>query len=110
MSKLIPSDVPLHELLARRWSPRAFADKPVDSATIERLFEAARWSPSSYNEQPWAFFVAAKNQPEAYAKLLGCLIDFNQNWAKTAPLLVLTAAHTVFERNGQPNLHAYHDV
>jgi hypothetical protein len=54
--------------------------------------------------------VATKDHPEAYAKLLGCLIEFNQSWAKTAPLLVITAAHIVFERNGKPNLHAYHDV
>lgn len=110
MSRLIPSDVPLHDLLARRWSPRAFSEKAVDNSIFERLFEAARWSPSSYNEQPWAFLVATKDQPEAYGKLLGCLIDFNQGWACTAPLLVITAAHVVFERNGQPNLHAYHDV
>lgn len=110
MSRLIPSTVPLHDLLARRWSPRAFSDKPIDQSIIERLLEAARWSPSSYNEQPWAFFVATKDQPEAYAQLLSCLIDFNQSWAKTAPLLVITAAHTVFDRNGQPNSHAYHDV
>jgi nitroreductase len=110
MSRLIPSDVPLHDLLARRWSPRAFSEKPLDKAALERMLEAARWSPSSYNEQPWAFFVATKDQPAAYAKLLGCLIEFNQGWAKTAPLLVITAAHTVFERNGKPNLHAYHDV
>ncbi len=110
MSKPAPVDYPIHELLARRWSPRAFSDQPVDAGTIQRLFEAARWSPSSYNEQPWAFFVATKDQPEAYAKLLSCMIDFNQSWARTAPILVITAAHLTFERNGQPNLHAYHDV
>jgi nitroreductase len=110
MSRLAPADFPIHELIAKRWSPRAFSDKPVDAATIKRLLEAARWSPSSYGEQPWAFFVATKDQPEDYAKLLSCLIDFNQSWAKTAPLLVIPAAHLTLERNGQPNSHAYHDV
>jgi nitroreductase len=110
MSKLAPADYRIHDLLARRWSPRAFSDRPVEESTIKRLFEAARWSPSSYNEQPWAFFVATKDQTEAYAKLLSCLIDFNQGWARAAPVLVITAAHLTLERNGQPNLHAYHDV
>jgi nitroreductase len=110
MSRSTPVDHPIHDLLARRWSPRAFSDQPVDAGTIQRLFEAARWSPSSFNEQPWAFFVATKDQPEAYAKLLSCLIDFNQSWARTAPVLVITAAHLTFERNGQANSHAYHDV
>jgi nitroreductase len=110
MSKLLPADYPLHDLLMRRWSPRAFSDRLVDSETVHRLLEAARWSPSSYNEQPWAFFVATKDKPELYAKLLNCLIEFNQGWAKAAPLLIITAAHLTFERNGQPNLHAYHDV
>jgi len=54
--------------------------------------------------------VATKDQPESYAKLLGCLIEFNQSWARTAPVLVVTAAHVVFNRNGKPNLHAYHDL
>ena len=110
MSRLAPTDHPIHDLLSKRWSPRAFSDQPIDSATVHRLLEAARWSPSSYNEQPWAFFVATKDRPEDYARLLACLIEFNQSWAKTAPLLIITAAHLTLERNGQPNLHAYHDV
>ena len=110
MSRLAPADFPIHDLLAKRWSPRAFSDKPIDKATIRRLLEAARWSPSSYGEQPWAFFVATKDQAEDYAKLLSCMVEFNQGWAKSAPLLVIPVAHLTLERNGQPNLHAYHDV
>ncbi len=110
MSKSLPTEFPLHELLMKRWSPRAFSDMPVSKEIVQRLLEAARWSPSSYNEQPWAFFVATKDRPEAYGRLLGCLIDFNQSWAQTAPLLIITAAHLTLERNGKPNLHAYHDV
>jgi nitroreductase len=110
MSITLPSDYPLHDLLMKRWSPRAFSDRIISPLIVRRLLEAARWSPSSYNEQPWAFLVATKDQPKAHGRLLGCLIDFNQSWANTAPLLIITAAHLTLERNGKPNLHAYHDV
>jgi nitroreductase len=101
---------PIHDLLARRWSPRAFADRPVEPAKLRSLLEAARWAPSSFNEQPWAFVVATKDQPDEFARMLGCLVEFNQTWAKAAPVLMLTFAHLAFERNQQPNRHAYHDV
>jgi nitroreductase len=110
MNRRAPADYPIHELIVERWSPRAFADRPVEQAVLQRLFEAARWAPSSYNEQPWAFCVATRDQPEAYQKLLGCLVEFNQTWARSAPVLMLTAAHLTLERNGQANRHAYHDL
>jgi nitroreductase len=110
MEKPARNDYPIHDLLKRRWSPRAFADRPVEIEKLRSLFEAARWAPSSFNEQPWAFVVATKNQPTDYAKVLGCLVDFNQTWAKAAPVLLLTLAHLAFERNQQPNRHAYHDL
>jgi len=110
MEKLAANEHPIHDLLRRRWSPRAFADRPVEPAKLLSLLEAARWAPSSYNEQPWAFVVATKEQPEEFAKVLGCLVEFNQAWAKAAPVLLLTVARLAFERNQQPNRHAYHDV
>lgn len=110
MEKLTGNEFPIHDLLRKRWSPRAFADRPVEAAKLRSLFEAARWAPSSYNEQPWAFLVATRDQPAEYARLLGCLVAFNQSWAKSAPVLIVTAAHTTFERNGKENRHAYHDV
>lgn len=110
MSKTAANDYPIHDLLKRRWSPRAFADRPIEPEKLLSLLEAARWAPSSYNEQPWAFVVATRDQPEDYARLLGCLIEFNQTWAKAAPVLVLTFAHLSFERNQQANRHSYHDL
>jgi nitroreductase len=110
MDKPAPTDHPIHELLSRRWSPRAFADRPVDRATLLRLLEAARWAPSSYNEQPWAFLLATREQPEEHARLLGCLIEFNQTWAARAPVLILSLAHRVFAAKGMDNRHAWHDV
>ena len=77
---------------------------------MARLFEAARWAASSFGEQPWAFIMATKEQPAEYQRLLGCLVEFNQSWAKSAPVLMVTVAEMAFARNGQPNRHALHDV
>jgi len=110
MDKPATTTFPIHDLLSRRWSPRAFGSKPIDGATIRRLLEAARWAPSSYNEQPWAFLIGTKDQPAEYGKVLECFIEFNQGWAKAAPLVMLTVAHTAFEKNGKPNRHAFHDI
>ena len=110
MTKTASNDHPIHDLLKHRWSPRAFADRAVEPDNLRSLLEAARWSPSSYNEQPWAFVVATRDRPEEFARVLGCLVEFNQTWAKSAPVLMLTFAHLSFDRNGQPNRHAYHDV
>lgn len=110
MKKTAKSEHPIHEFLAERWSPRAFADKAVARGTLARLFEAARWSPSSYNEQPWAFLVATKENPAEYARALSCLVEFNQSWVKTAPVIVLTLARKTFRHNNKPNAHSWHDV
>lgn len=110
MEKPAKTDHPIHELLASRWSPRSFADKPVPHQTLARIFEAARWAASCFNEQPWIFLVTTKDSPDDYQKALNCLVEFNQNWVKTAPVLVLAFARKNFHRNGKPNPHAWHDV
>jgi nitroreductase len=101
---------PTQELIKRRWSPYGFADRPVPAAELRSLFEAARWAPSSYNEQPWRFIVATREEPEAFARLLSCLVELNQAWARRAPVLVVTATSLKFARNGKPNRVAEHDV
>lgn len=110
MQKPAVTDVPVHELIRNRWSPRAFAEKPVSAEVLRALFEAARWAPSSNNEQPWAYFVATKDDAESYAKMLGVLVEFNANWAKQAPVLALSVAHVKMQRDGKPNRVALHDV
>ena len=110
MDKAAQTRFRLHELVARRWSPRAFADRPIEADKLYRLLEAARWAPSSYNAQPWRFIVATKEQPDVYARLLGCLVEFNQEWARQAPVLMITVAERNFSHNGKPNAHAWHDV
>jgi nitroreductase len=108
--KIAPTDHPILDLLARRWSPYAFADREVEPETLQSLFEAARWAPSCYNEQPWRFLVAARNDAAGFERLLGCLVEFNQGWARRAPVLALSVAATRFARNDKPNRHAYHDL
>jgi nitroreductase len=110
MAKHALNDYPIHDLLQKRWSPRAFADRPVEPDKLRSLLEAARWAPSSFNEQPWAFLLATREQPEEFARVLGCLVEVNQGWAKAAPVLLLTVARLTFTLNQQPNRHAYHDV
>ena len=103
-------DYPIHELLAERWSPYGFEDRPVAQADLRSLFEAARWAASSYNEQPWNFFVATKENPEEFARLLSCLVEANQEWAKAAPVLVLGVISLKFSRNNKDNRAAVHDL
>ena len=100
---------PIHPLLSQRWSPRAFADRPVEPARLVALLEAARWAPSSYNEQPWHFIVAPKDETESFDRLLGCLSRGNASWAGKAPVLMLAVAQLVDE-DGDPNRHAFYDV
>ena len=103
-------DHPIHELLAKRWSPYAFADRPVSDDDLRSLFEAARWAASSYNEQPWRYIVATKADPEEFERLLSCLVEGNQAWAKAAPVLALGCTSLNFALNGKPNAAAQHDL
>jgi len=100
----------MHELIEKRWSPRAFSAQPVETEKLNELFEAARWAASCYNEQPWRFVYAAREEKELFRKLFDCLVERNQQWVKTAPLLLLTVARRDFSHNGKPNRHAWHDV
>ena len=110
MEKPAETDAPIHDLLARRWSPRAFDERLVESDTLRTLFEAARWAPSSSNEQPWRFIVATKDRETEWNRLFSCLVEGNQKWAFRAPVLVLSVAHMNFGDDGKPNRHAFHDT
>nr|VFJ92888.1 MAG: Nitroreductase [Candidatus Kentron sp. LFY] len=110
MRKNAKVDHPIHDLIQRRWSPRAFADRPVDPRILGSLFEAARWSASCYSEQPWRFIVATREQPSAHHRLSNCLGEANRIWAKHAPVLVLSAAKRTFTHNANPNRCAWHDL
>ena len=108
--KLANTDHPVHELVAKRFSPYAFANRDVSLEDLRSLFEAARWAPSSYNEQPWSYIVATRLDPAESERLLSCLVEGNQAWAKAAPVLALGVARTRFLRNDKPNAAAKHDL
>ncbi len=111
MEKPAPAQHPIADLIARRWSPRAFDERPVEPDKLKSLFEAARWAPSSNNEQPWRFIVASKaDAPTEHDRLLACLVEGNRKWAFRAPILMLSIASMNFEDDGKPNRHAYHDT
>src|SRR5438445_764285 len=110
MEKPADAKSPIHELLRQRWSPRVFSPRPVSAETLKILFEAARWAPSSFNDQPWAYIVATKDDPEEFQRVLSTLVEGNRAWAQNAPVLMLSIAKSNFERTGQPNRHAFHDT
>jgi nitroreductase len=104
------NDFPIQDLLKRRWSPRAFSEKPVPPEVLRSLFEAARWSASCFNDQPWAYIVATKDNADDFARLASVLEEGNTLWAAKAPVLAISVARLNFHQNNQPNRHAFHDV
>jgi nitroreductase len=110
MTKKAQTDHAIQELIAARWSPYGFADRSVSPADICSLLEAARWAASSYNEQPWSYIVATRDEPNEFAKALSCLVEANQAWAKAAPVLMLCCTRLNFTQNGKPNSAAQHDL
>jgi nitroreductase len=110
MAKIAPAQHPIHELIAHRFSPLAFSDKPVEPAKLLSVLEAGRWAASCFNEQPWSFIVATKDHPAEYQQMLECLIEKNREWAGKAPVLMISVAKLNFDHSGKPNRHALHDV
>ncbi len=109
MNKPAETKFEIHDLLKNRWSPRAFSDQPVESEKLLSLFEAARWSPSGGNSQPWAYLVATKEDGEAHQKLVETLMAGNKVWAVNAPVLVLTLAYINPQRPGAGR-YGYYDL
>jgi nitroreductase len=111
-TKTASTQVGIHDLLARRWSCRAFdASKPVSREQIVALLEAARWAPSCFGDEPWRYIVWDRNSDEAaWQKAFACLGEWNQNWVKNAPVLLLSTAYSLFRKNGTPNRWGQHDT
>jgi len=104
------TDYPVHELIANRWSPYSFANRSVSDDDLRSLFEAARWAASSFNEQPWAYIVAKREDAAEFGRLLSCLVEVNQAWAKAASVLALGISRLNFTRDNKPNRAALHDL
>jgi len=100
----------IQESITSRFSPLAFSDRPVEPEKIMVLFEGARWAPSSFNEQPWRFIYAVRENRPQFDPMLDCLVEGNRIWARNAPMLVLSVAKMTFSINDKPNKYAFHDV
>ena len=110
IDKSAQTQYPIEDSLRQRWSPLAFSERMVESEKLHSVLEAAGWSASSYNEQPWSCIVATKENETEFERLLGILAEGNQEWARNAPVLMLSVAKLYFERSGKENRHAFHDV
>lgn len=110
MPRSASPDYPVNELISKRWSPYAYSNRLIPRADLRSIFEAARWAASSFNEQPWRYLVASRDQSQQFERMLSCLLDGNQAWAREAPTLAIGCARTTFSRNNKPNRVAQHDL
>lgn len=104
------TDHPVLDAVSARWSPRAYDPRPVSDADLRSIFEAARWTASSFNEQPWRFLVVTRDDAAAFADALDCLLEFNRGWARDVPVLVFAVTATHYAQNGKPNTKALYDL
>ena len=109
MEKPANTNLPIHEIIKKRWSPRSFEEKQVNNNALQRIFEAARWAPSSYNEQPWRFIVGRKGD-NTYSLIFETLAEFNQKWSKLAPVLVICIGKTTSTKGNKPNRVFQYDL
>jgi nitroreductase len=100
----------INKLIKDRRSPVLFSERPVEKEKLELLFEAARWAPSSNNQQPWRFIIAKKEDKHDFNRLFECLSPGNQVWVVTVPVLILSIAETISSYNNKMNKYAFHDV
>lgn len=105
-----PTDHSVLEAIANRWSPYRFQPQEVEDEKLTRCLEAARWAASSFNDQPWSWIVAQRQDSEAFQRMLGCLMEANQGWAANAGALILTVTRPSFAYNNKPNRVALHDL
>jgi nitroreductase len=103
------TDHPVSEIIAKRWSARAFSTKPVEFSKLLSILEAARWAPSSRNEQPWRYIVFTSDNPEMLKKAQSVLKEIN-DYAKRAPILICALTKKTYSENGNPNRLHFHDL
>lgn len=98
-------------MISSRFSPMKFvAEQEITQHEWESIVEAGRWAPSAFNEQPWRFVWASRQEPEQFAKLISLLSEYNQEWACDAQILMVVIASEKLARNGKPNTHAWYDT
>lgn len=104
------TDVEVLPVIADRWSPYRFDGREVEDDKLKQCLEAARWAASSFNDQPWAWIVARRQDGEAFDNMVGCLMEANRGWASRAGVLICTVIRTTFAYNQKPNRVALHDL
>jgi nitroreductase len=109
ITKIANTDFPIHRLIARRWSARAFSTKKVEKSKILSILEAARWAPSSRNEQPWRYIVFTDDNPEKIDKARSVLLEIN-NYAKRASILICAITKKTYSDTGTYNKLHFHDL
>ncbi|MEO1615152.1 MAG: nitroreductase family protein [Planctomycetota bacterium] len=105
-----PTRRELFSPLSQRYSPYRYEPRSIAESDLASCFEAACWAASSFNEQPWRFVVASREQTEEFERMLGCLLEANRGWAQNAGALILTTYRSKFSRNDKPNRVALHDL
>lgn len=110
--RLAVTSIPIHNLMARRWSPRAYdASKRVSRQQLTALLEAGRWAPSCNGDEPWRYLIWDRERdPEGFQKAFDCLSENNKKWVKNVPLLMLSCAGSNFQATGKPNRYTQHDT
>jgi nitroreductase len=109
ISKIAKTDFPIHDLIARRWSARAFSTKKVEKSKLLSILEAARWAPSSRNEQPWRYIIFTDDNSEKLDKARSVLLEIN-NYAKRAPILICAITKKTYSDNRIYNRLHFHDL
>jgi nitroreductase len=109
ITKPAKTEHPINDLIAKRWSARAFSTSPVERSKLLSVLEAARWAPSSRNEQPWRYIVFTNDNPEKLKKAQSVLKDIN-NYAKRAPILICAITKKTYSDNGNYNRLHFHDL
>jgi nitroreductase len=109
ITKIANTDFPIHKLIARRWSARSFSTKSVEKSKLLSILEAARWAPSSHNEQPWRYIVFTDYNPEKLDKARSVLLEIN-NYAKLAPILICAITKKIYSDTGIYNRLHFHDL
>jgi nitroreductase len=112
MEKVAQPTYSILDVISQRWTVRAFSDRLIEPEKLRSLFEAARWAPSSFNEQPWRFIFATKDRPEAFETMISCLKPKNQKWVRSggAPFLMIALSKKTFTHNGKANRAHIHDI
>ncbi|NOR87791.1 MAG: nitroreductase [Bacteroidales bacterium] len=108
-SKKVKTNIPINEMSQYRWSPRSFETKTIEKDKLMSIMESARWTASAFNEQPWRFIIGF-NGDDTFNKILETMVEFNQNWAKNASVLVLNIYKNNFTHNNTPNVTAQYDL